>query len=103
MSELINDCVLCLDNGSLIECCFTAPPGGGYSIYPWVGKCGLAPHTLTLFKTKIADFPILFKKRYPPPPPPGQHPSRWIVENTFSDKKILLLQLLVRKQHEYET
>ena len=77
MSELINDCVLCLDNGSLIECCFTAPPGGeGYSIYPWVGRCGLAPHTLTLFKTKIADFPILFKKRYPPPPTPGTAPVK---------------------------
>ena len=37
------------------------PPGGGYSIYPWVGRCGPAPHTLTLFKTKIADFPTLFK------------------------------------------
>ena len=23
--------------------------GGGYSIYPWVGRCGSAPHTLTLF------------------------------------------------------
>ena len=33
---------------------------GGYSIYPWVGRCGSAPHTLTLFKTKIADFPTLF-------------------------------------------
>ena len=33
----------------------------GYSIYPWVGRCGPAPHTLTLFKTKIADFPTLFK------------------------------------------
>jgi len=30
---------------------------GGHSIYPWVGRCGSAPHTLTLFKTKIADFP----------------------------------------------
>ena len=36
----------------------TAP--GGYSIYPWVGRCGAAPHTLTLFKTNIADFPTLF-------------------------------------------
>ena len=35
--------------------------GGGYSIHPWVGGCGLAPHTLILFKTKIADFPTLFK------------------------------------------
>ena len=33
----------------------------GYSIYLWVGRCGAAPHTLTLFKTNIADFPTLFK------------------------------------------
>ena len=39
---------------------------GGYSIYPWVGRCGPAPHTLTLFKTKIADFPTLFKTFNPP-------------------------------------
>ena len=35
--------------------------GGGYSIYPWVGRCSLAPHTLTLFKTNTTDFPTLFK------------------------------------------
>ena len=34
---------------------------GGYSIYPWVGRCSQAPHTLTLFKTNITDFPTLFK------------------------------------------
>ena len=33
------------------------PGGGGYSIYPWVGRCDAAPHTLTQFKTNIADFP----------------------------------------------
>ena len=38
--------------------------GGGYSIYPWVGRCGAAPHTLTLFKTNIADFPTLFKTEF---------------------------------------
>ena len=38
--------------------------GGGYSIYPWVGRCGTAPHTLTLFKTNIADFPTLFKTEF---------------------------------------
>ena len=43
----------------------TAPGGGGgYSIYPWVGRCGVAPHTLTLFKTNIADFPTLFKTEF---------------------------------------
>ena len=38
--------------------------GGGYSIYPWVGRCGSALHTLTLFETKIADFPTLFKTEF---------------------------------------
>ena len=38
--------------------------GGGYSIYPWVGRCGAALHTLTLFKTNIADFPTLFKTEF---------------------------------------
>ena len=37
---------------------------GGYSIYPLVGRCGAAPHTLTLFKTNIADFPTLFKTEF---------------------------------------
>ena len=39
-------------------------PRGGYSIYPLVGRCGRAPHTLTLFKTNIADFPSLFKTEF---------------------------------------
>ena len=42
--------------------CVVTP--GGYSIYPWVGRCGAAPHTLTLFKTNIADFPGLFKTEF---------------------------------------
>ena len=37
---------------------------GGYSIYPWVGRCGAAHHTLTLFKTNIAEFPTLFKTEF---------------------------------------
>ena len=37
---------------------------GGYSIYPWVGRCGPALHTLTLFKTNIAHFPTLFKTEF---------------------------------------
>ena len=37
---------------------------GGYSIYPWVGRYGAASHTLTLFKTNIADFPTLFKTEF---------------------------------------
>ena len=40
------------------------PPGGGYLIYPWVGRCSSAPHTLTLFKTNIADYPTLFKTEF---------------------------------------
>ena len=41
------------------------PRGGGrYSIYPCVGRCGPVPHTLTLFKTKIADVPTLFKTEF---------------------------------------
>ena len=40
------------------------PGGGGYSIYPSVGRCGSVPHTLTLIKTKIADFPTLFKTEF---------------------------------------
>ena len=38
--------------------------GGWYLIYPWVGRCGAAPHTLTLFKTNTTDFPTLFKKAF---------------------------------------
>ena len=43
------------------------PPGGGggYSMYPWLGRCGAAPHTLTLFKTNIADFLTHFKTKIP--------------------------------------
>ena len=32
-------------------------PGGGYSKQNWVGVCGPLPKTLTLFMTKICDFP----------------------------------------------
>ena len=38
--------------------CTFAPPGGGeYSQKNWVGVCGPLPKTLTLFMTKICDFP----------------------------------------------
>ena len=33
------------------------PRGGGYSQKNWVGVCGPLPKTLTLFMTKICDFP----------------------------------------------
>ena len=39
-------------------------PGGVLDIYPWVGRCGPASHTLTMFKTNIADFPTLFKTEF---------------------------------------
>ena len=32
-------------------------PGGGYSQKNWVGVCGPLPKTLTLFMSKICDFP----------------------------------------------
>ena len=35
----------------------TNPQGGGYSQKIWVGVCGLLPKTLTLFMTKICNFP----------------------------------------------
>ena len=41
--------------------CFSILDTGGYSIYPWVGRCGPAPHTLTVFKANITDFPTLLK------------------------------------------
>ena len=34
----------------------SAGGGGGYSTYPWMGRCGTAAQTLTLFKTKIVHF-----------------------------------------------
>ena len=49
---------------TLYYCCVQLPGGGGFSIYPWMGRCGAAPHTLTLFKTSIADFPTLFKTEF---------------------------------------
>ena len=44
--------------------CHGNPGGGGYSIYPWVCRYGPAPHTLTLFKTNIADFATLFTTEF---------------------------------------
>ena len=48
----------------VLRALFPRGGGGGYSIYIWVGRCGAAPHTLTLFKTNIADFPTLFKTEF---------------------------------------
>ena len=44
-----------------LERSFLRGRGGGYLIYPLVGRCGVA---LTLFKTNIADFPTLFKTEF---------------------------------------
>ena len=33
-------------------------------MYPWLGRCGAAPHTLTLFKTNIADFLTHFETEF---------------------------------------
>ena len=49
--------------GSLILSTITDPGGGGggYLTESQVGRCGPAAQTLTLFKTRISDFPTLFK------------------------------------------
>ena len=60
MNVCFTFCSVC----QLIQFFDETPGGGGYSIYPWVGRCGPAPQTLTLFKTKIADFPTLFKTEF---------------------------------------
>ena len=41
-------------------CLGKSPGGGGYSIYPGVGRCGAAPHTLTLFKALFLTMVIVF-------------------------------------------
>ena len=41
------------------QACLGKSPGR-YSIYPWVGRCGVAPHTLTLFKTLFLTVVIVF-------------------------------------------
>ena len=51
-------------NTGFISCFLVSLCPGGYSIYPCVGRCGPAHHTLTLCKTKIADFPTLFKTEF---------------------------------------
>ena len=37
---------------------------GGYSTDAWVGRCGPGVQTLTLFKTQLSDFPILFETEF---------------------------------------
>ena len=40
------------------------PGGGGVLDISLGGGCGAAPHTLTLFKTNVVDFPTLFKTEF---------------------------------------
>ena len=49
---------------AVFMCRWMSRGGRGYSIYPWAGRCSAAPHTLTLFKTNIADFPTLFTTEF---------------------------------------
>ena len=42
---------------SLFDEVYDRGPRGGYSQKTWVGVCGPLPKTLTLFMTKICDFP----------------------------------------------
>ena len=60
-----------------------SPGVGGYSIYPWVGRCGLAPHTLILFKTTITDFPTLFKTFNPKTIPCVRQYSETCIKQTL--------------------
>ena len=43
---------------------FRAPGGGGVLDISLGGGCGAAPHTLTLFKTNVADFLTLLKTEF---------------------------------------
>ena len=42
----------------------TGGGGGGTRYILGCERCGATPHTLTLFKTNIADFPTLFKTEF---------------------------------------
>ena len=48
--------------GGIVEEFSRGVGGGGYSVNPWVGRCGPAPHVL--FKTNSADFPSLFETEF---------------------------------------
>ena len=56
-------------------------PGGGYFQKNWVGVCCTLPETLTLFQTKICDFPYpisdLIKNLIPYFRPEALEPSAW--------------------------
>ena len=77
----------------------TPPRGGGYSIYPCVGRCGAAPHTLTLFKTNIADFPSLFKTEFRFLIPCFRHLTRILINNFtfYHPRKDILFKTRIDK------
>ena len=56
-------------------------PGGGYYQKNWEGVCGTLPKTLTLFQTKICDFPYpisdVIKNLIPYFRPEALEPSAW--------------------------
>ena len=55
--------------------------GGGYFQKNWVGVCGTLPETLTLFQTKVCDFPYpfwdLIKNLIPYFRSEAQEPGAW--------------------------
>ena len=59
----------------------TKKPGGGGFQKNWVGMCGTLPETLTLFQSKICDFPYpisdLIKNLIPYFRPAALEPSAW--------------------------
>ena len=55
---------LCTSFPARCRCSKKIHGGGGYSMYPRVGRYGPAPCTLTLFKTNIPDFPTLFETEF---------------------------------------
>ena len=59
----------------------TTKKSGGYFQKNWVGMCGTLPETLTLFQTKICDFPYpipdLIKNLIPYFRPEALEPSAW--------------------------
>ena len=57
-------------------------PGGGHFQKNWEGVCSMLPETLTLFQTKICDFPYpisdLIKNLLPYFRPEALEPSVWL-------------------------
>ena len=64
----------------------TTKNSGGYFQKNWVGVCGTLPETLTLFQTKICDFPYpisdLIKNLIPYFRPEALEPAAWLERMT---------------------